>query len=466
MDALVVPTGVTAQSSIGLVSPGVLTLGVGSSRLSNLGGVTVITSAVAPSGSALSNTELGDLSLISSWGFSLIPDGLIRETIVGVPTAIGHALVIPEGLSVASEVSEASYIFVRIPGLSLVNTYSTEPVFSPLLPHNNSGPYGAGLITPTVFTTTVTNLNGATGGLVYTNAYLSTPTVPTTYQNIEQVWGYEVHTLPGNKEMIFGVITSDKTLTLTIYNKRLDAITLVSHSIPNQFGCKINGLMDGGSILPNQSVTLTVTAKLLLGDEEVSGFCPIYFDKVTIWLWVEISRQPIIVYSMHPDRESYTESYSYKTNVFASTTGREKRAKLMDISKRKVKYSITPTDPSSAHFIMNNLYTGMNNIMYQPLWAFATKTTEVVESSALIPCETHWGIFKENEYCGVCVNEYTVILARIVGVSPNTLEVSKPLSADFGAYVVPLIVGTPETSQSRSYSVSTSQKINIGILEL
>jgi len=276
----------------------------------------------------------------------------------------------------------------------------------------------------------------------------------------------QVTTLPSNRELLFGVITSDKSVYLEVINKRLDSIVLTSHIVPPEFGCVIEGIPVGYIIPPESSAFIKVTAKVLLGDSEVSAMCPIYFDKVTIWVYVVISRQPIVVYSLHPDKSSYKESYTFKTNVFESTTGRERRTPLIKTSKTKVDYDLTTTSIRDSAFILNNLYAGTGSVMYQPLWAFVTRLTEPAISTVFLSCDTYWDVFEVGGYCGVYIDEYSVILARIVAINTNTLEVSKPVTTAPGSFIVPLIIGTPDKSQGRKYSNSNDNTINVSLVEL
>jgi hypothetical protein len=277
---------------------------------------------------------------------------------------------------------------------------------------------------------------------------------------------YEVVTQASNREVNFGVITADKTIILAIENNRLDNIILTSHTVPTEFGCVISGVDIGQVIPPNTTVYLIITAKLMVGLEEIAAWCPIYFDKVTINVFVNITRQPTVVYSMFPDRDSYKESYTFKTNIFESTSGRETRQTTLSTPKVAIDYSITTTNVRETGFVLNNLYTGIGSIMYQPLWAFATTlTTEAINTNVLL-CDTYTGVFSVDSYCGVYLDEFTVILMRIQNISIGSLELTKNTSAPAGAYVVPLIVGTPNTSAAYNYSVSTSSKIKMSLVEL
>jgi hypothetical protein len=309
------------------------------------------------------------------------------------------------------------------------------------------------------------NFSGSTAGSVLV------PITPSTNNNVifngdlKDNIGYEVLTSPANRELTFGVITSDKSLQLIIYNKRLDSITITSHTIPEHFGCEISGLAIGASIPPLGQATINIKAKLLSGDSEIADFCPIYFDKVTIWVYVTITRQPVVIYSLFPDRGSYNESYTYRTNIFESTSGKEKRVSTMTKAKIKSNYKLTASSASMASFFENTVYSGLYSEMYQPLWAFSSKTTAQVSSSTTVPCDTYNDIFIPGNYVCIYTTELEVTLARIVSVTPSSLVLLKPVSCAQGTWIMPVALMIPSKSTSTSYNSSSGQSHNISLQE-
>jgi hypothetical protein len=286
-----------------------------------------------------------------------------------------------------------------------------------------------------------------------------------TNESLISLSSTEVLTYPSNRELIFGVITADKDLTLTIYNKRTDPITLISHDIPVNFGCILSGIDIGQVIAPLGQATLKITAKLLSGDSDVADFLPIYFDKVTIYIYLAITRQPIVIYSIYPDRHSYSESYAYKTNIFTSTSGKERRIAIMDTSKVNINYSITTNTASLSSFVENTIYSGLYDKMYQPLWAFATKSTATLSSVNIIPCDTYNGVFHIGDYCVIYNTEQAAILLKITNVTATSITVLKPISCKLGDWIIPVRLMIPSKSSASSYESSMGQKHNISLLE-
>jgi hypothetical protein len=341
--------------------------------------------------------------------------------------------------------------------------------------------------TPSVFNTTIDYYAGVAGTITSSTGTTISPTYYTgviaglefTTSTQEEYTSYifngdtltnlsanEIFTVPGNRNLLYGSITADKVIEVTIINKRLESIYFDSFDIPSTYGLEVSGLTPGYEIPANTSVTVYITASLMDGDESVSGNIYFNFDVASIYWWVEVERSPTIIYTYQPNKNTYSESYSFKTNIFTTTTGKEKRTFVSNKPKREVKYSITSGSIRDSMFVQNTVYFGMYEAMYQPLWAFATKTTDSVVNSSLIPCDTYYGVFNVDDFIGIYLDEYTAILAKIVNVLDNYLVINKNVTVDNNSFILPLILGTPNTSMSRAYITGAGQNISMNLKEL
>lgn len=400
--------------------------------------------------------------------FSVSITGLSKTKVYNGTVALtADSTAFPLGNQKVSTLGMGSNVFVKYEGMNLdfrVSAPTTSAAIT--LPHNNAGSSIGGLITPAAVSSTgITNYVGGVADLTYTSGTYQTQTSFTYNTSSVEDWAYQVTTYPGNRVLNYGIITSDSYLEMIIYNKRRDAITFTGVDIPEELGCVFSGLIVGQEIAPLSQQTVRITAKLLSRNLEVQDFLTLNFDKVNLDVYIIVYRQPIVVYSLFPDRNSYSEAYSYKTSVFTTASKKEKRRGLMDVSKRTTSYRVTPTTASDAAFLENTLYSGLYNTMYQPMWAFASKTTEAVISNTVIPCETYTDVFRIGEYAGIYINEYIVILASIIGVDESNLYISQEVTLDKGSYIVPLYVAMPEPTSHQS-STASNHTINVKLKEL
>jgi len=394
------------------------------------------------------------------------PLGVSVNTAVKIKTILDSVAPIT-GVKATTKLGDC-YVTVRHPGMSIDFIQFTPPKLLPNPTHNNAGESIAGLFSylNPIPEPLYHNLTGAEGNLTHTLPYYSAPLSYIYNEGNPELYGYQVTTSPGNRELYYGIITSDKYLEILVYNKRRDSITLVSNTIPEEFGCSLSGINIGETINSGAQKTIRITARLLAGEAEIFDSFPLIFDKVTLNVTVSIYRQPIVVYSIYPNRNSYSESYSFKTSIFESTNKKEKRRAMMEEPKRAVRYEITPTSASDATFIQNTIYSGYYDVMYQPLWAFATKNTQALVSGTAIICDTYMGVFSPGDYVGIYINEQTTILSRIYDVTSTTIYIAQEITVPIGSWIVPLMVGTPETSNSNISTVATDQKLTLSFLEL
>jgi len=263
----------------------------------------------------------------------------------------------------------------------------------------------------------------------------------------------------------FGLITSDKSITFEIYNRTTETMYLSSTDIPSNFGCILTNAFIGMPIYPGSFSYFTLTAKLMQGDEEVFGTFPILFSNGPVNISVQISRQPTVVYSLAPDRGSYKEQYVYKTSIFTSLSKQEKRRIIVRKPKHTFQYGVTTSTPSEATYLQNTIYTGLYDIMYQPVWSKAVRTTSTTSGDTIV-LPTYRNIFDVGAFVSIILNENQAVLLKVLQVNPNSLVLSKEIEVPEGSIVAPVCLCTPDKSTSSNYTIANDNQITMSFTEL
>lgn len=359
---------------------------------------------------------------------------------------------------------------VRHPGMSIDFVQFTPPSLAPIVPHNNAGEEIAGLITPYIPPVVpLVNYTGSLGELTHILPYFSEPTSVIYNQEIEQVWGYEVTTLPGDRVLPFGSIQVDTRLEVIIYNKRLDPITLTGGFAP-KFGCVVEGLSVGTSIPGNSFLKVYIKAVHILGDKEVLDWGYLPFDKVSLRFYISIKRQPINILAIIPNKNSYKESYSYRTSIFKSSNLKEKRISYLKQPKIAMSFGMTIQDATIFNLIQNYLYKGLFDSLgvVQPLWAFATKTTSAVSGTNILPCDSFYlfDLFREGDFCGIIINNSEVLFSVVLEKKVGSLKISDELSLPSGTIILPVRICKPSQRHTNTYTGMTNQQLSLSLEEL
>jgi len=396
------------------------------------------------------------------------PLGVSVNTAVKIKTILDSVAPIT-GVKATTKLGDC-YVTVRHPGMSIDFIQFTPPKLLPNPTHNNAGEAIGGLFSylNPIPEPLYSNLTGAEGNLTHTLPYYSAPLSYIYNEEVQSIWGYQVTTLPSDREMAYGSIQEDKVLELIIYNKRLDSISLAALP-PSNFGLYVDGLDVGQSIPGNSQIKINLWAVHLLGDREITGWCPLYFDKITLWLYVSVKRQPVNTLVLVPDKNTYRESYQFKTNVFTSSTRKEKRTILMSYPKASMSYQITHTSPQLATLAQNYIYMGLyNKTLIHPVWAFSTKLTKDLESDINIFCDTYqeFNIFKIGDFCGILLNNSEILYTKIIEVNPTYLVIADQISAPTGTLVLPTKKCKPGTSTALRNTIATDQTMQVTMMEI
>jgi len=264
----------------------------------------------------------------------------------------------------------------------------------------------------------------------------------------------------------FGLVLTDTTFTVDITNLTIDSVEIISVSWLSDIGITTT-LTAGTTLAKSQSTEFEITASATIGRASVDSIFTITFDNgSTLTIDLYILRVSSLVYSLIPDRRSYSEAYVYKTEIVEFTTGTESRRQLMTVPKREISYSVTLTDPYMTEYSKSIAQLSMYTVFAQPLWFYRAAIQGPHLTSSIISFDTTDKPFEVGGYCAVIGNQLHPILLRIVAVNSDHIQVDTPFKLYEDFHVIPAIPMYNSKTISNQYDSYSTNTVKYTLKEL
>ncbi len=263
----------------------------------------------------------------------------------------------------------------------------------------------------------------------------------------------------------FGLLLTDTTVQITITNLTIDSVEITDVAWLSDIGVTTT-LTTGTTLVKNQSKVFEITALSSTGRSTVDSIFTITFDNgSTLTINLLILRVSSLVYSLIPDRRSYSESYTYKTEIVEFTTGVESRRQLMTTPKRTVSYSVTLTNNSITEYSKSISQLSMHVPFVQPFWFYKTLITIPHTTSSIITFNTIGLYYEVGGYCVIISDQMYPVLLRVTAVEDNYIQVNVPFKMLDDFYVLPAVPMFNKKAISNSYDTYTTNTIKYDLTE-
>ncbi|MFV0480534.1 MAG: hypothetical protein ACK5LP_00990 [Campylobacteraceae bacterium] len=141
----------------------------------------------------------------------------------------------------------------------------------------------------------------------------------------------------------------------------------------------------------------------------------------------------------------YTETESFKTDIFTSQNGTEKRVKLVDTPKRTVSAKIKATTENEMQQLEEIIAYALKYDCYMPLW-FSQVFSQNGGNSDTIECDTALSSFKSNEYALISDK-----CAKVIYLDSTYITIDKTLIFSKNTRIVPLVRMRPNKSTAYTF---------------
>ena len=194
------------------------------------------------------------------------------------------------------------------------------------------------------------------------------------------------------------------------------------------------------------------------------------FNGVTVKIVFNVEQIYGYVIPYSPDRGSYTEKYSIKTNIFTSTFGVERRTTANEYPFKESSYSLTLTNADHVNHLKNLILHSKIGTILQPMWTMAKYIeTDLIDINYInMDSEFVFSYVPENRQY-LCIiapdgtyNTYTVDTNMDEGIEKYITET---VSIQKGSWAVPCFLGYFK-DRGYSYTVTNVAKFKITIEEV
>ncbi len=249
----------------------------------------------------------------------------------------------------------------------------------------------------------------------------------------------------------FGLVLVDTTFTQSITNKTEDLVTITDITWLSDIGVTTT-LEVGNTITRHQTLEFDIKAFATEGRATVDSIFVITFDNgSTMVIDLYILRASSLVYSIVPDRRSYSESYTFKTEVVEFTSGVESRRQLMSSPKMTFDYKVTLTNKDITEYSKSMSQLSMYTPFAQPLWFYRTEIIGPHSSSSIIEFDTIDKPFKVGGYCAIIEDQLYPVLLRVIAITDTSIQVNVPFQIDGNFWVLPAVSVYNSTSVGNNY---------------
>lgn len=249
----------------------------------------------------------------------------------------------------------------------------------------------------------------------------------------------------------FGLVLVDTSFTISITNRTVDLAIITDISWLSDIGVETTLEVDT-TIARNQTVTFDIKAFATEGRPVVDSVFVITFDNgSTMLIDLYILRASSLIYSIIPDRRTYSESYTYKTEVVEFTSGVESRRQLLSTPKMNFEYETTLSNQAITEYSKSVAHLSMYTPFAQPLWLYRIEITGGHPSSNIIEFDTTDIPYKIGGYCAVIQDQIYPVLLRVIAITSTSIQVNVPFQMEGSFWVLPAIPVYNSTTLSNTY---------------
>ena len=291
-----------------------------------------------------------------------------------------------------------------------------------------------------------------------------------------------------DRSIDFGTITSEVTYSFKLRNAHTIPIALRNIAFSGSGGDNIDiyGVSVGQIFAPSEWVEITLRTDSN-GSAQIDSDLSFVFDNEVITIHILGVRA--IVWSYLPNL-AYSERKELKTDIFTAHNGAEKRRALRSQALRYISFKITSDEVAKYRGVFNLLSYGQKAYFFAPLWLSAVLVDEdALNSTTLITTDTINSEFKVGEYAIIWQDFNKWDFVKILGLSrkeysvtdfnprtgrkeknrkvyKSTFTLEKPVWANKGFLVMPLMRVTPKVSVSAAFTTGAVGSYSVELKEL
>ena len=170
-------------------------------------------------------------------------------------------------------------------------------------------------------------------------------------------------------------------------------------------------------------------------------------------------------FMLAPNRDTYSESYKFRTAEFIGINGKKSSKSLITYPKRSCKYSAVAFFPQEHRMFLNGMMIGMTFKVIHPLWG----RSAVITSSNIgttIYCDTTNSNFEVGEDVFIVLDRDKHQIVTITSVNIDNIVVSESVSTYKGHLILPSFYGIMTGSLDSTYTGENFAEFNISVEEL
>ena len=278
----------------------------------------------------------------------------------------------------------------------------------------------------------------------------------------------QLTTQVGNFCFDVGLLLSNKTVYSTMLSGYKEDLVVDSLIVPVHLGVDLVDISPGDTLLAGGALTFGVLFYRDKGQLTLEGdmFTIVFTNGLKVSYCINLYRQTERVYSLQPDKGTYTELSQFYTLTYKSGKGLEYRKPKMFSPKKKIKYSVTVQDLSDFEVATQLRVYATQDLVYQPLWASCIKITGAGTTSVIPTEDTTYSEFKVGEYACIWKSDTVVAASRITAIYQNEIHVAQAIDIDVGDLIMPLVKVLDSKTRPSSYRHATKQKIDYDLRTL
>jgi len=237
----------------------------------------------------------------------------------------------------------------------------------------------------------------------------------------------QIRTQVGHFCFDIGLLLSNKTVYSTLLSGYAEDLVVSDLIVPVHLGIDLLDINVGDTIPAGGSFTFGVLFYRDKGLLALDGdmFTIVFTNGLKISYCINLYRQSERVYSLMPDKGTYTEQSQFYTLMYKSGKGLEYRKPQLPTPKKKIKYSVTLHDLSTFEHATQLRVYATQDIVYQPLWASAIKVTGAGTTTQIPTEDTTYSEFKVGEYACIWKSDTVVAASRIVAIYQNEIRIAQ-----------------------------------------